>query len=142
MLRPGSVILNSPVSKVSQDSEKVVVTTHSGVQYRCNKVIFSLPTPLYKEIVFKPPLLSEKLNFSGGTHLGYYTKVKLIYEKPWWKDHGLCGLTHSFKGPASLTRDTSSPTDNQYSLSCFVVGEPGRKWSTLSKSERHTQILD
>lgn len=142
MLQPGSVILNSPVSKVAQDSEKVVVTTHSGIQYRCKKVILSLPTPLYKEVVFEPQLPSAKLNFSSSTHLGYYTKVILIYEKPWWREHGLCGLTHSFKGPASLTRDSSSPADSQYSLTCFVVGEPGRKWSTFSKSERHAQILE
>jgi monoamine oxidase len=142
MLQPGSVILNSLVSKVTQDFEKVVVITHSGVQYRCKKLIFSLPTPLYKEVVFEPPLPSEKVDFSSSTHLGYYTKVILIYEKPWWKDHGLCGLTHSFKGPISLTRDSSSPAYNHYSLTCFVVGEPGRKWSTFSRPERHTQILE
>lgn len=32
--------------------------------------------------------------------------------------------------------------DGQFSLTCFVVGEEGRKWSKLSADQRKRQVID
>ena len=65
----------------------------------------------------------------------------LVFDNPWWRDAGLSGVLNSEVGPISLTWDTSIPGE-QWSISCFIVGEPGRKWSKLSKSARTAAIWD
>ncbi|KAF5633377.1 flavin-containing protein [Fusarium tjaetaba] len=44
-------------------------------------------------------------------------------------------------GPISFTRDTCVPEDKQYSITCFHVGHPGRKWSQLSEQERRDTVM-
>jgi monoamine oxidase len=118
------------------------VHTSSGKIYTARKVVLSVPTPLYKNIQFLPPLRDRGHFASTSTHLGYYTKVILVYKRAWWKDSGLCGLSLSFQTPVVVARDTSSPEDGQFSLTCFVNGSVGREWSKLGEQERKSAVID
>ncbi|KAI9738142.1 MAG: hypothetical protein M1818_005571 [Claussenomyces sp. TS43310] len=142
LLDPASVHLNSPVSAITQGNHgRVTVTTRDGSQHLAKKVICSIPTPLYKEIKFIPALPVDKFKMSESTSLGYYAKMILVYGRNWWKESGFCGLSQSFIGPASITRDSSNASAGHHSLTCFIVGEPGRVWSRSSQDERKAQIL-
>lgn len=139
---PGSVILEAPVSRIYQNrSGSAIVTTEDGTRYHAKKVIVSIPTPIYKHITFQPPLPLDKLKYSSNSMLGYYAKMILLWDKPWWREDGFCGMTQSFVGPASVTRDTSDNLDGQFSLTCFIVGQPGRDWSRLDTGSRKEAIL-
>jgi monoamine oxidase len=138
---PGSVILEAPVSRISQNRSGATVTTENGTKYYCKKVILSIPTPSYKHIGFSPPLPLDKVKYSSDATLGYYSKITMVWETQWWRKAGLCGMTQSFVGPYSHTRDTSDEAQGQYSLTCFVTGAPGRKWSKLSAEERKEAIF-
>ncbi|TVY38214.1 Amine oxidase [flavin-containing] A [Lachnellula occidentalis] len=139
---PGSVILEAPVSRIFQSRSGVaIVTTEDGTRYHAKKVVVSIPTPTYKQITFQPPLPLDKLKYSSNSMLGYYAKMILIWDKPWWRKGGYCGMTQSFVGPASVTRDTSDDLEGQFSLTCFLVGQPGRDWSKLSAAGRKEAIL-
>ena len=138
---PGSVILSAPVSRISQHSSGAIVITEDGTRYHCKKAIVSIPTPNYKELTFFPPLPLDKLKYSSSTMLGYYAKMILVFNKPWWRSAGYCGMTQSFVGPSAVTRDTSDDSLGQFSLTCFVVGEPGRVWSKLSAAGRKEAIF-
>lgn len=138
---PGSVILEAPVRQISQNKSGATVTTDDGTKYHCKKVIVSVPTPVYKDLTFSPPLPLDKAKYSSSTTLGYYAKVILLWDKPWWRELGYCGMTQSFVGPAAVTRDSSDEQLGQFSLTCFVTGEPGRTWSRLGASERREAIL-
>lgn len=138
---PESVILEAPVARIYQKESGAIVTTEDGTRYHCKKVIVSVPTPVYKDIGFYPPLPLNKVRYSNSTMLGYYAKMILCYDKAWWKDAGFCGMTQSSVGPMSVTRDTSDEAVGLYSLTCFVVGEPGRLWSKLDTSTRKEAIL-
>lgn len=102
-------------------------------------MIVTIPTCLYPSINFSPPLPKSKRLLAENTALGYYTKVVFVFDDPWWRNAGLSGVLNSESGPISLTWDTSIPGE-QWSISCFVIGEPGRQWSKLSKSARTTAI--
>ncbi|KAH8669710.1 amine oxidase B [Tricladium varicosporioides] len=141
LLKPGSIILSAPIVKVQDTASGVIATTRNGDKYRSKRVILSVPTPLYKDITFEPPLSGTKLTFSSGTQLGYYSKVILCYSKPWWSDFDSCGLSISYLEPCGVVRDSSVSVDDQYSLTCFIGGEPGRKWSKLPQHERRAQVL-
>lgn len=140
-LPPNSVVFMSPVRHIDQQGGAVVVTSARGI-YKASRVIVSVPTPLYKEILFDPPLPPEKLELSKSTKLGDYCKSIVFYSKPWWRDAGLCGLAQSVHGPFAVTRDSSVDADGHYSLTCFVVGQPARDWMVLSRSQRDKAVLD
>lgn len=139
-LKPGSTVLNSPVWSIQQASDGVLVSAGQG-QYRCKRVIVSVPTPLYKDISFDPPLPNDKLELSRSTKLGYTTKMMLVFRQPWWRSKNLSGMTQSFLGPVTVTRDCSVDEKQFYAMTCFLVGDPGRAWSRLSKREREEVVF-
>lgn len=140
-LPTGSVRLSTPVSAIDDLRTHVLVTSTTGEMFNAKKVVISLPTPLYKDICISPPLPPAKEQVTSSTFLGTYTKVIVCYDKPWWQDLGYSGLTLAFEGPIAVARDSSVAANRQFSFTCFVNGEPGRKWSKLPQHERRAQIL-
>jgi monoamine oxidase len=49
---------------------------------------------------------------------------------------------HTLTGYVSFTSGTSVEQDHQFSITCFLVGGTGRKWSFLSTSQRRQAVLD
>ncbi|KAK3067660.1 hypothetical protein LTR53_015344, partial [Teratosphaeriaceae sp. CCFEE 6253] len=140
-LAPGSLVLQSPVRCIEQRGRSARVISARGV-YEASRVIVSVPTPLYREIQFDPPLPAEKVEMAASTRLGDYCKVIVFYKTPWWREHDLAGLTQSCHGPFAVTRDTSVDADRHYSLTCFVVGQPARDWMLLAPPAREKAVLD
>jgi monoamine oxidase len=141
VLKPGSVVLNSPVRSVHQTSSGIEVGSARG-DFLAKKVIVAIPTPLYYEIDFSPPLSQDKLTMSRGTVHGYTAKFIVAYSHPWWRAHGLCGLVQSPHGTLCIIRDTSVDGQGLYALTCFAEGDAGRAWSKLSAQERRAAALD
>lgn len=139
-----SVFLSKPVASVTQyeGGHGVVVITQSGESFHGRKAIISVPTTLYPTITFNPPLPAKKTALSDNTVMGYYSKTIFVFREPWWQNAGLSGILDSEVGPISFTRDTSIPADDQWSITCFIVGERGRQWSKLSRAARHKQAWD
>ncbi|KAJ5370317.1 flavin-containing amine oxidase [Penicillium cataractarum] len=139
-----SVFLSNPVASVDQlgGGHGVVVATQSGESFYGRKAIISVPTTLYPSITFNPPLPPKKTALSDNTVMGYYSKTVFVFKEPWWRTSGLSGIFDSEIGPISFTRDTSIPADDQWSITCFIVGERGRQWSKLSKAARHKQAWE
>ena len=140
-LPPESVVFMSPVRRIEQKAGGMKVVTARGT-YEAARVVVSVPTPLYGEISFDPPLQSEKLQLSQSTRLGDYCKSIVFYKTPWWRDQGFCGLTQSCHGPYAVTRDSSVDADGHYSLTCFVVGQPARDWMQLPRGDRDRAVLN
>ncbi|KAI8649619.1 Amine oxidase [Fusarium keratoplasticum] len=140
-LRKGSVKLSTPVTRIAQSSKGCTVETRNGQRFYSKKVIVSVPTSLYPLIEFQPQLPREKRELAKSTKLGYYSKTVLVFDSPWWREAGLSGVFTSPNGPIVFTRDTCVPEDEQYSITCFHVGEPGRKWSALPAQERQDSVL-
>ena len=140
-LAEGSIILNSPVREIKQHDGRALVTSSRG-SFMCKRVVVSVPTPLYKEIKFDPPLPEAKQKLSESTKLGFYAKSITVYDRPWWRDGGMCGLLQSHIGPAIVVRDTSVDQVGHYSLTNFCTGQPGRDWAKLTKPQRDKAIVD
>lgn len=140
-LAPNSVTLSNPVRYIEQTSTGVIVHAAKG-RYLCKRVIVSIPTPLYKDITFNPPLPTDKAEMSQANKLGFLNKVAVRYRTPWWRDAGLTGMLQSFTGPVSVTRDISVDEKGLYALTCFLAGDAGRASSKLSKQERFKQVTD
>jgi len=139
-LAPGSLVFQSPVRSIEQQAGRLRVVSARGI-FEATRVVVSVPTPLYREIEFKPALPPEKLELSKSTKLGDYCKMIVFYGRPWWREYGLCGLSQSCQGPFAVTRDTSVDNDGHFSLTCFVVGQPAREWMHLALADRKATVL-
>lgn len=116
-----------------------MVQSANKALFSAKKVILSVATPLYSKIKFSPPLPAEKQHIAQGNFLGYYSKMIFVFEKPWWPTAGLSGEMKAHdQGPILFSVDTSIPDDDQWSISCFIVGGRGLEWSKLSQKERYS----
>ncbi|KAK7565650.1 hypothetical protein BKA81DRAFT_378530 [Phyllosticta paracitricarpa] len=103
------------------------VKSTTGLGFRCKKVVVSISTCLYPMIEFDPPLPQAKKDLSESTT----------------RDAGLSGsFVSDHIGPTTFAFDTCVEQDEQWSISCFVVGKPGLEWSTLPMAVRRKKVLD
>ncbi|KAK1143553.1 hypothetical protein N8T08_006359 [Aspergillus melleus] len=140
-LPEGTVRLSSPVQSVIQTADRAVRVQAGGAVYAGRKVIITVPSPAMKTISFYPKLPPAKQAWIESTTYGYYTKAMMEFRSPFWVKAGFCGLAQSFIGPASVVRDTCSPEDRKYVLTCFMSGDPGRAWAALPTKEREQSLL-
>ena len=143
-LDPEALFLGTPVTSIDQSRPDGVcmVQTRGDITFHCRRVIVSVPTTLYPSISFTPPLPQEKSTLSHETIMGYYSKMIFVFAEPWWRNAGFTGILDCADGPIVFSRDTSVPTDDQWSITCFIVGGRGRTWSKLSKADRQTQVWE
>ncbi|KAF5648522.1 amine oxidase [Fusarium sp. NRRL 25303] len=138
-----AVRLRSPVKTIKQGSDGVLIETANPKQnFRAERVIVSVPTCLYPSINFEPPLPESKKTLGESTALGCTSKAIFVFDKPWWRDAGFSGIIECETGPIHFSRDTCSPEDGQYSITCFVVGDRGRDWSKWSYAEKRRIVLE
>ncbi|RAH81528.1 putative flavin-containing amine oxidase [Aspergillus japonicus CBS 114.51] len=137
-----TVRLAQPVHSIVQTAHQPVKVQAGGAVYAARKVILTVPTPAMKKIAFFPALPPAKQAWIESTTYGYYTKAMVEFRSPFWVRGGFCGLAQSFSGPASVVRDSCSPDDAKYVLTCFMSGEPGRAWAALPVPEQERQLLD
>ncbi|KAH6693855.1 hypothetical protein F5X68DRAFT_164748 [Plectosphaerella plurivora] len=133
----GIVRLSNPVSSIvrQQDGSGTLKVEANGIVYSARKVITTVPGPVLNTISFFPRLPVVKQVWADSLTYGYYTKAMMEFKSPFWVDKGLCGLVNSFVGPASVIRDTSSPEDAKWVLTCFMSADQGRAWSAIPTRE-------
>lgn len=141
-LHKGTIKFSSPVTAITQlDDGTVVVKIKDGLSFQAMKVVSAIPQTVLRTITFSPPLPKEKALLTDSFKYGYYTKVMLRFEHPFWVEKGFCGLVQSFKGPASVIRDTSVPADKKWILTCFLAGRPGEEWSKKTEEGRTEALV-
>lgn len=96
---------------------------------------------MYRDLDISPPLPSRVREVTVAGRLGDYNKAIVCYDRPWWREQGYNGFFMSYTGPIALARDTSIEELRHYSLTCFVNGDFGRKWSKLHPHERRAAVL-
>ncbi|KAF4473043.1 flavin containing amine oxidoreductase [Fusarium albosuccineum] len=140
---PDNIIrLQSPVQTIVQESGRSIKVQAQGAVYSGRKVITTVPGPVLKNISFYPKLPPVKQAWAESLTYGYYTKAMMEFKTPFWVERGFCGLAQSFIGPASVVRDSCSPNDKKYVLTCFMSGEPGKAWAALSTPEREKALVE
>ncbi len=80
-----SIILNNPVTEVDYNSQGVTVITKKGV-YHARYAIVTLPLGVLQAgtVKFSPELPNDKLASIKRMRMGYFNKVYLLFDKPFW----------------------------------------------------------
>ena len=91
---------NQIVTKVIYNDYYVEVHTSDGKIYNCNKVCITVPPGPLKDIVFSPPLKSERVSALSKIKMGSYKKIQIEFnnEDIFWGDiDSPMFLTHNSK---------------------------------------------
>lgn len=140
-LPAGTIHLSTPVQAVVDDKSRFLKVEAGGKVYTGLKLISTVPGPVLETISFRPKLPQAKRAWIQSQSYGYYTKAMMVFRAAFWVDKWFCGLAQSFIGPASVVRDTSSPADGKFVLTCFMAGEPGKAWAALPSAQREENLL-
>lgn len=141
-LPAGTIRLSHAMISIEQRSKQEVLVSTATKTFKARKVITSVPPPVLRNITFQPPLPLAKQLLLDSYNYGFYQKVMVVFKSPFWVEKGFCGLTQSFRGPAAVVRDTSSPVDKKWILTCFMAGKYALEWSKKEKEEREAALLD
>jgi monoamine oxidase len=127
------VELRTPVLAIEQDGDGVSIRGERA-ERRVGHCVLAIPPPMAPE--FTPALPADVEAFRKRTHLGAYTKVIALYERPWWRERGLNGIALATDGPLQMVVDGVAESDRGI-LVGFVTGAAAREFSTLDTESRY-----
>ncbi|MEM1096280.1 MAG: NAD(P)/FAD-dependent oxidoreductase [Bacteroidota bacterium] len=116
--------LGCNVTGITRDAEGVRVTIAAptgSVSITAKRVALAIPPRLAGSLTFTPDLPPAALASlqATPTWMAGHAKFFAVYERPFWREQGLCGSAISQRGPLAEIHDASTP-DGAYSLFGFV----------------------
>jgi monoamine oxidase len=137
----GRVMLNQPVREIIQTRGGVrAITDHLSVSAK--HVVVTGPPSITALIRYEPQLPSLRAQLTQRFPQGSVIKVEAVYDKPFWRDHGLTGQAVSLTGPVKVTFDNSPPDGTPGVMLGFIEGQAARQYGEMTKASRHAAVID
>ncbi|KXX58795.1 flavin monoamine oxidase family protein [Rhodococcus sp. LB1] len=134
------VLLDSPVRSIEHDDTGVTVVSDRCTA-RSTHVVVTVPPTLAARIQFCPPLSTRRDQLMQRLPLCNYTKVNVVYPKPFWREDGLSGGSMGTTGPFAMTFDNTPPDCEVGVLVGFVEGNEAIRFGCLPSSERRHAVV-
>jgi len=137
------VILDAPVTSISQDDSKVCVHTRK-VSVQAKYAILAMAPPLIDRISFIPHLSSRRMQLNRHYPMGSIIKTFMYYEKEWWAEKELLGESFGDNdaGPIVYCLPDTKRNGDAPCLMGFICASRSRAWSDKSKEERQKAICE
>jgi monoamine oxidase len=131
------VRLGEPVQRIRQNDKSVVVETAKGSVEAAQVVIALMPGSCTR-IRFEPelPEARRQLQARWVQHDGGI-KFNVVYDRPFWRERGLSGMSLSDGGPVPFTIDNTPPEGTPGAIMIFADSEALAK----APSQRKQQIV-
>lgn len=133
------VRLSSPVRRI--DHEGGVTVHYDGGTVRASRAIVAVPPKLVAQIDFQPALTGRRAELVRNMPMGAVIKCTAIYDRPFWRDEGLSGMSVSDRGPIHVVFDNSPPGAEVGVLMGFCEADNARKLGKLSEAERRDAAI-
>jgi monoamine oxidase len=132
------VRLGQPVLRIRQNAKSVIVETTKG-SVEVSQVVMALMPGSCNHIQFEPelPEVRRQLQAHSVQHDGGI-KCNIAYERPFWRDRGMSGMSLSDTGPVPFTIDNSPPEGTPGVIAIFADSAKLPK----APSARKQQIID
>jgi len=142
MLGADAVRLKSPVRRVRWSETGATVSTDT-FEVQARHVIFAGPPTLMGAIEFVPSLPVARAQVTQHWPQGLVIKIGMVYDRPFWRDAGLSGMSLDYSAMVSETADSSAPPANSAAgiLTGFIYTDQARAASLLSATERRQKVL-
>lgn len=112
-----------------------------GPTVHARRAIVAVPPTLAGRISYDPPLPARRDQLTQRMPQGTVIKTMAVYDRPFWREHGLSGQATSDVGPARVVFDNSPPEGSPGVLLGFLEGRLARRWGARPASERREAIL-
>ena len=136
-----NIVLENPVRAISQDVSGVVVNSDKG-NWRADYAIVAVPLPLSARMTYDPPLPPERDILAQHMPMGSVIKYLVAYEKPFWREHGLNGMTWSDLPPSAAFSDASPSDGGPGFLVGFFEAHNAMKWTGRPMEERKRVVIE
>jgi monoamine oxidase len=136
----GRVVLGSPVRRITQDRTGVSVQS-DRLTVKAQRAIVAIPPTLAGRIDYEPILPFERDQLTQRYGQGTLTKVAAVYDRPFWRDHGLTGQAFTTTGPVVATFDDSPRGGRPGVVFGFIGGDDARRYNRMSPSARRAAVL-
>ena len=136
-----SIIFENPVRAISQDANGVTAKSDKGI-WRADYAIVAVPLPLSVRIAYEPPLSPERDALAQHMPMGSVIKYLVAYEKPFWRERGLNGMTWSDLPPSAAVCDVSPLEGKPGILAGFFEAHNALRWTGRTAEERKKVVID
>ncbi|XP_029937215.1 amine oxidase [flavin-containing] [Myripristis murdjan] len=138
------VKLQSPVYRIDQTGDMVVVETVDKQTYMAKYVIVATPPGLNLKMHFNPELPPLRNQLIHRVPMGSVIKCMVYYKENFWRKKGYCGsmVIEEEGAPISLTLDDTKPDGTVPAIMGFILARKCRKLSGLTKEERLKRICE
>uniref|UniRef100_A0A7N8WNH9 Amine oxidase n=1 Tax=Mastacembelus armatus TaxID=205130 RepID=A0A7N8WNH9_9TELE len=132
------VKLQSPVYRIDQTGDTVVVETLDKQTYTAKYVIVAVPPSLNLKMHFNPELPSLRNQLIHRVPMGSVIKCMVYYRENFWRKKGFCGsmVIEEEGSPIDLTLDDTKPDGTVPCIMGFILARKCRKLSELTREER------
>jgi monoamine oxidase len=135
-----SIMFNSPVRAIQWSGDGVCVISEA-LTVEARQVILAISPALAAGIQYEPELTTPRAQFMQRYPMGSLIKVEAVYNRPFWRDAGLSGVSTMGPGPVRSTFDNSPQNGHVGILIGFVGGSRARAWTRLPDDERRAAVL-
>ncbi|MBB5233812.1 flavin monoamine oxidase family protein [Deinococcus budaensis] len=135
------VRLGCPVIRVERNEAGVTLHTPQG-PHRAGHAVVAVPPALLSGMGFDPPLPPRRAQLQQRLPMGAVVKFMAVYERPFWREAGLSGMSISERGPVTVTFDNSPPQGTPGVLLGFLEGGEARAWMDRPGEERRAAALE
>ena len=136
------VRLGAPVRAIEQGTEGVVVR-HDGGEVRADRAIVAVPPVLAGRIAWSPVLPPRRDQLLQKMPMGSVIKCLVRYDRPFWREDGLCGQAAALDSAVTITFDNTPPDEGAPGvLVAFLEGDHARRASELDPEARETLVVD
>ena len=115
------------------DHGHAVTVHHDRGAVTADRAIIAIPPHLIAAIDFTPRLPPERAALVAQTPMGAVIKCTAIYDRPFWRDAGLSGLSLSDRGPIHVAFDNSPPDGSCGVLMGFAEADAARRLGALDE---------
>lgn len=138
-----NIHLQQPVHKIQWSDNKAIVQA-ATMTITAKRVIFAAPPTLIGGIEYEPGLPAPRTQTTQHWPQGVVMKIAMVYDKPWWRDHGYSGLSLDYSSYVSETADSSAPPEHSPLgvLTGFVYTSKMIEISRLSSADRKKIVLE
>jgi monoamine oxidase len=138
-LGDGVVELEAPARAIVYGDDAVTVRT-DRLEVEARRAIVAVPPALAARIAYDPPLPAVRDGLSQRMAQGSVVKCMAVYERPFWREHGLSGMATSVSGPVSVAFDNSPPDGAPGVLLGFLEGQAARRFADRPQEERRRAV--
>lgn len=109
---PGRVLLGEAVESVSRAAPDAATVATATRRFHARRVVVATDPVLASVLRHDPPLPPRRREFERRYRMGQGIKVHVVYERPFWRQHGLSGQSTADAGAVRGTFDVS-PADGE-----------------------------